>query len=113
MDANNPNISESDRNSILNHIINCANSALKSEDAFQKAMLSLATELRTIFDSEYCSIGIVDGDFAEECMISYEKFEDEELSKQQERFFKSFNRANINEYDFIICYLFVLFWRSA
>ncbi len=103
MDANNPNISENDRNSILNHIINCANSALKSEDAFQKAMLSLATELRTIFDSEYCSIGIVDGDFAEECMISYKKFEDEELSKQQERFFKSFNRANINEYDFIIC----------
>lgn len=103
MDTNNPNISESDRNSILNHIINCANCALQNEDAFQKAMLSLATELRTIFDSEYCSIGIVDGDFAEECMISYEKFEDEELSKQQERFFKSFNRANIYEYDFIIC----------
>ena len=102
MDANKPNISESDRNSILNHIINCANCALQNEDAFQKAMLSLATELRTIFDSEYCSIGIVDGDFAEECMISYEKFEDEELSKQQERFL-TINRASVDEDKYIVC----------
>ena len=103
MEANNLNISEQDRNSILNHIISCANSALQSEDAFQKSMHELADELRRVFDSEYCSIGIVIDEYAEDCVISYKKFEDEELSKQQERFFKSFNRASIDDDKFIVC----------
>lgn len=66
-------------------------------------MLGLAAELRKVFDSEYCSIGIVDGDFAEDSKISYEKFEDEELSKQQEHFLKSVNRASVEEDKYIVC----------
>ncbi len=103
MEANNPNISGKDRNSILNHIINCANCALQNEDAFQKAMLGLAGELRTVFDSEYCSIGIVSDGYAEDCMISYKKFEDEELSKQQEIFLRSVNRVSVDENNFAVC----------
>lgn len=104
METNTPNISSlSTCDSILKHIINCANAALQSEDAFQKAMLGLAAELRRVFDSEYCSIGIVDGDFAEECMISYEKFEDEELSKQQDRFLNSVYRASLDDDKYIVC----------
>ena len=103
MATKNPNISEKDRNSILNHIIKCANCALKNEDAFQKAMLGLATELRNIFDSEYCSIGIVSDGYAEDCVISLEKFEDEELSKQQKIFLDSVKRASIDDDKCTVC----------
>lgn len=97
METNTPNISEKDRSSILNHVIKCANCALQSEDAFQKAMLGLAGELRRVFDSEYCSIGIVTDGYAEDCVISYKKFEDEELSKQQEESLKSVKRVDIED----------------
>lgn len=103
MDANNSNISEKDRSSILNHVINCANAALQNEDAFQQAMLGLATELRIVFDSEYCSIGIVIDEYAEDCVISYKKFEDEELSKQQELSLKSVKRASVDDDSFVVC----------
>lgn len=103
METNNSNISEKDRNSILNHIINCAKCALQNEDVFQKAMLGLAGELRTVFDSEYCSIGIVTDGYAEDCMISYKLFEDEELSKQQEIFLKSVKRVSIDEDKSAVC----------
>ena len=86
MGTNTPDISSlSTCDSILKHIINCANAALQNEDAFQKAMLGLAAELRRVFDSDFCSIGIVTDGYAEDCIRSYKKFEDEELSKQQER----------------------------
>ena len=104
METSNSNLSESNaRDSILNNIINCANCALQNEDAFQKAMLSLAKELRTVFDSEYCSIGIVDGNFAEDFMTSYEEFKDEQLSKQQKKAFASVKRVNINENNYTVC----------
>ncbi len=99
-----PEISKKDRNSILNQIINCANCALQNDDAFQKAMLGLARELRAVFESEYCSIGIVDDGYAEECVISYRKIEDEELSKQQEIVLNSVKRVSIHSEDkFIVC----------
>ncbi len=103
MDANKPNISESDRNSILNHIINCANCALQYEDAFQKAMLGLAGELRSVFESEFCSIGIVSDGFAEDCVISYKQLEDEELSKQQEIFLQSVKHFSVDDDSFVVC----------
>lgn len=99
-----PEISKKDRNSILNQIINCANCALQNDDAFQKAMLGLARELRAVFDSEYCSIGIVDDGHAEECVISYRKIEDEELSKQQEIVLNSVKRVSIHSEDKYIVY---------
>lgn len=100
METNAPNISASyTSNSILNHIIDCANAALQSEDAFQKSTSSLTSELRIIFDSEYCSIGIVFDGYAEDCVISYEKFEDEELSKQQDEFLLSVKRVIIDDND--------------
>lgn len=89
--------------SILNHIINCANCAIQNEDAFQKAMLGLAGELRSVFESEFCSIGIVSDGFAEDCVISYKKFEEEELSKQQEIFLKSVKRASLDDDSFVVC----------
>lgn len=103
MDVNNSNISEKDRSSILNHVISCANAALQSEDAFQQAMLGLAGELRRVFDSDFCSIGIVIDEFAENCAISYKKFEDEELSKQQEIILKSIKRISVDDDSFVVC----------
>lgn len=103
MQTDKPNISEKDRNSILIQIINCANCALQDEDAFQKAMQKLATEFRLIFESEYCSIGIVGDGFAEDCMTSYAKFEDEQLSKKQIKAFESVKRVDINNYKYAVC----------
>lgn len=103
MDANNSNISEKDRSSILNHVINCANAALQNEEAFQKAMLDLAGELRRVFDSDFCSIGIVIDEYAENCAISYKKFEDEELSKQQEIILKSIKRVSVDDDSYVVC----------
>lgn len=103
MVTSNHDISEQNRNSILNHIINCANCALQNEDAFQKAMLELAGELRSIFESEFCSIGIVSDGYAEDCVISYKRLEDEELSKQQEIILKSINRFSIDNDSFVVC----------
>lgn len=103
METSNHDISEQNRNSILNHIINCANCALQNEDVFQKAMLGLAGELRSVFESEFCSIGIVSDGYAEDCVISYKKFEEEELSKQQEIFLKSVKRASVDNDSFVVC----------
>ena len=103
MEINNSNISNGVSNSILNHIINCANCALQNEDAFQKAMLGLAGELRSVFESEFCSIGIVSDGYAEDCVISYKIFEEEELSKQQDIFLKSVKRASLDDDSFVVC----------
>ena len=102
MGATKPEISKKNRNSILNHIIHCANCALQNEGTFQKAMFGLARELQSVFVSEYCSIGIITDGYAEDCVISYNKIEDEELSKQQEHFLKSVNRASVDEDKYIV-----------
>lgn len=103
MDSSQPNTKSYDRDSILNHIINCANCALKDKDAFQEAMLGLVSELRSLFESEFCSIGIVSDGYAEDCVISYEQFEEEELSKQQELFLESVKRASVDDKSFVVC----------
>lgn len=96
MGINTSNISKSyDSDSILNHIINCANCALQNEDAFQKAMFGLAGELRHIFESEYCSIGTISNGYAEESIFSFETFEDKELSEQQKESLEAVKRVNI------------------
>lgn len=103
METSNHDISEQNRNSVLNHIIDCANCALQNEDVFQKAMLGLAGELRSVFESEFCSIGIVSDGYAEDCVISYEKFEDDELSKQQEIFLQSVKHFSVDDDSFVVC----------
>lgn len=98
METNKPDISSTDaRNSILNHIINCANCALLNEEAFRNSMSALAKELRAIFDSEYCAIGIVTDEYAEDCVISYKKYDDEQLSKLQEASLNSVKRVSIKD----------------
>lgn len=104
METNKSDISSTSTcDSILKHIISCANAALQSEDAFQKAMLGLAGELRGGFDSDFCSIGIVTDGYAEDCIRSYKEFEDEELSKQQELSLKSVKRASLDDDKYIVC----------
>lgn len=104
METNKTDISSTSTcDSILKHIINCANAALQNEDAFQKAMLGLAGELRRVFDSDFCSIGIVTDGYAEDCIRSYKEFEDEELFKQQELSLKSVKRASLDDDKYIVC----------
>lgn len=98
MENNTSDISKSHTDaSILNHIINCANCALQDNDSFQKAMTDLATELRTIFDSEYYSIGIVSNGYAEESIFSFETFNDIRLYEQQKKSLEAVKRASIND----------------
>lgn len=104
METNSPDRSSTSTcDSILKHIINCANAALQNDDAFQKSMLGLAAELRNVFDSDFCSIGIVTDGYAEDCIRSYKKFEDEELSKQQDHSLKSAKRASLDNDTYIVC----------
>lgn len=86
-----------DGDSILNHIINCANCALQDTDSFQKAMDELSAELRAIFDSEYCSIGTISNGYAEESIFSFETFNDKRLYERQERSLEAVKRVNIND----------------
>lgn len=95
MDTNSSNISDQDRNSILNHIISCTNCALESEDAFKQAMFELAKEIRRVFDGEYCSIGVVIDKYAEDCFISYIKYDNDELTNQQKESLESVKRVSI------------------
>lgn len=91
------------RNSILNHIINCANSALTDDSSFKVAMYAFANGLRTIFCSEYCAIGkVVDG-IAEDCIIALDKSNEEAISKLQEEYLKSVSSAHINQDDCVVC----------
>lgn len=83
METSNHDISEQNRNSILNHIIDCANCALKGENTFHEAMISLAHEFRTLFDSEYCAIGTVVGGIAEDSAIDFQISGDELKAKKQ------------------------------
>ena len=104
METNKTDISSTSTcDSILKHIINCASAALQNEDAFQQAMLGLATELRFVFESEFCSIGIVTDGYVEDCIRSYNEFEDEKLSKQQELSLKSVKRASLDDDKYIVC----------
>lgn len=93
-----------DGDSILNHIINCANCALQDADSFQKAMHKLTAELRIIFDSEYCSIGIISNGYAEECVLSLEQFEDKELSEQQKKSLEAVKRVSIHDESYSVCH---------
>lgn len=84
MNTNNYRLSPTDAcDSILNHIINCASCALKGEDTFHEAMISLAHEFRTLFDSEYCAIGTVVGGIAEDSAIDFQISGDELKAKKQ------------------------------
>ena len=84
MNTNSCRLSPTDAcDSILKHIINCANCALKGEDNFHEAMISLAHEFRTFFESEYCAIGTVVDGIAEDSAISFQISGDDIKSKKQ------------------------------
>lgn len=83
MAFNNQNIPYTYCDSVLNRIINCANCALKDDEAFKKAMKGLAHEFRTLFRSEYCAIGIVVDGIAEDSAIDFEISNDFQKAREQ------------------------------
>lgn len=92
--------------SILNHIINCANCALKDKDkdkiAFKDAMKDLAHEFRTFFKSEYCAIGTVVDGIAEDSAIDLKISNNEQKAKEQIAELESVRSADANGEDTLV-----------
>ncbi len=107
MNTNSCRLSPTDAcDSILNHIINCANCALKDENTFHEAMKRLAHEFRELFKSEYCAIGtVMDGiaeDSAIDLQISDEQKSDEQKSKKLVDELESVRSANADDDDTLV-----------
>lgn len=96
------NIQDQNYLRIINDVTECT-AALNDAFAFQKAMLTLADNLRKMFMSEYCAIGIVDGDEAEDCIVSLERHEDENKRKLQFEYLESFRIVNTSNKNLLLC----------
>ncbi len=81
---------------IIDDVTECT-AKLNNNFSFQKAMLSLADDLRIMFKSEYCAIGIVDGNLAEDCIVSLDRYDDEEEQKRQAMYLESIRYVDITK----------------
>lgn len=88
---------------ILSKIINCANKSLLEDSAFLPSMEELAKEFRYLFESEYCSIGKVVNGIVEDYVVSYDNYEDEQLSAVQTRSLRLVRKVDIDNDNYKVC----------
>ena len=88
---------------VLYRIIATANIAISDGDSFHQHLDELADELRILYDSEYCSIGIVENNAVEDCVVSYEQYDDEESFKKQSFYTNLVRRVDIKNSSYKVC----------
>ena len=90
--------------SILNHIIQCANQAIGNDNnAFEESMQKLAAEFRKIFKSEYCAIGTFDEEIAKDRVIDFDKSKNPKESEKQINKLHDVQSAHISDKDCKVC----------
>lgn len=88
---------------ILNQIINCASQSIKGRDEFDRSMKELASKLRSVFKSEYCSIGTVLDSIVQDRVIDFEKHEQKDLLDLQFLHLKKVKYANTSDKNCMVC----------
>lgn len=88
---------------IIDDIIKCTAALNDVYIDFQKELQVLADDLRQTFSSEYCAIGIVDGNLAEDCIVSLEPHEEKSLQKLQSELLESVRFVEITNKKILLC----------
>ena len=89
--------------SIINDITKCTAALSDVYIDFQKELQTLADDLRQTFNSEYCAIGIVDGNLAEDCIVSLEPHKENSLQKLQTELLESVRFVEISNKNILLC----------
>ena len=90
-------LDESEIDEILRLIEDCCY-VITNEENSDSILKNLADTLRKLYESDYCSIGKVDGEFVEDCVVSWRKG-----NKIQDRDLKSVKRVRLNNPNCCVC----------
>lgn len=72
---------------------------ISNEDASYSTLKELVNVLREYFDSEYCAIGKVDGEFMEDCVVSWVTAQKVNKNRIQERNLKNVKRVRLDNHN--------------
>lgn len=93
---------EPDGNRIVKLIESCCYdiSNESNSDSIQK---ELVDALRSFYESDYCAIGKVDGDFAEDCIVSWVNTKNEKEYRIQERDLRNVKQVRLDNQNCCVC----------